>query len=81
MHCDHIDKKLHDQSASNNSFKHQHDYRKHQMTSNKQLRLEIQSITLSKTVDTFVSPTRVLAKQRLFLSDAKLPAWVTAPVH
>ena len=32
-------------------------------------------------VDPFVSPTRVLAKQRLFLSDAKLPAGLTAPVH
>ena len=47
------------------------------MTSNKEPRLEVHSITFARTVDTSVSPTRVLAKQRLFLSDAKLSAGLT----
>ena len=82
MLCDLIDKKLRDQMTQ--QILHHRLHLKHQMSS-KCLKTNNSPRNsqhhFSKAVDPSVSPTRVFAKQCLFLSGAKLLAGLTAPVH
>ena len=74
LHCDHIDKKLRDQLAQ--QFLRHHIHLKHQMTSNKQPRLEVHSITFFQDNRHFCATNSCCRKTTFVSLRCEASSWI-----